>query len=564
MASARPGKAAVPDAAAGRLAHREHDERWVVAGLLMASLVLRLVVLERIRVNSDEPQHLHVVWAWTQGLLPYRDVFDNHMPLFHILSVPALVALGERPNVVLWMRLLMLPLWAMALLFTARIGSTLFGSRVGLWSTVVAGLCPGFFFCSLEYRPDVLWTVLWLAAIAVAVNGPATPRRGFAVGLLLGTAVAVSLKTIVMLLALGLAALATPAVAHHAGRPRRTVLQAGAAAAVGLLIAPGLVTLFFITRGALEPFLDATVWHNLTAGPEAGRGTRAAAVVAVLAIVPIAVAVVRRTPSAELGRKRAFVLLAAGGYAALLLGFWPIITRQDMLPAFPLLAIAVTAWLASPRISAARRSGMILPLVVVVEMALVVLNPNVYRAEAADASAFLGDILRLVPPGEAVLDPKGSTVFRPRAVFRVFDSITRAQIRRGLITDDFADELVRSRAHVVAGDLDYLPPAARRWARIHYLAVANYPSEGCVRVAGARFDPAHQTFDVGIPATYALVATGGTPQGLLDGRPYDGPRTLAAGLHTYRPTVDDDHVALLWAAAADQSFSPFDAAGNWR
>src|SRR5262245_31714287 len=297
MASARRGEAAALDAAAGRLTQREHDERWLLAGLLAASLVLRLVVLWRLRVNSDEPQHLHVVWAWTQGLLPYRDVFDNHMPLFHVLSIPALIALGERPDVVLWMRLLMLPLWAMALLLTARIGSTLFGSRVGMWSAAVAGLYPGFFFCSLEYRPDVLWTVLWLAAIALAVNGPATPRRSFAVGLVLGTAVAVSLKTVVMLLALGLGARATHALRRHGGRPWRVVLVAGAAAAAGLLIVPALVTSFFTVQGALEPFLDGTVWYNLTASPDAGPGTRAAAILAALATVPIVLAVVRRTPS---------------------------------------------------------------------------------------------------------------------------------------------------------------------------------------------------------------------------------------------------------------------------
>ena len=32
------------------------------------------------RVNTDEPQHLHVAWSVAQGLLPYRDVFDNHSP----------------------------------------------------------------------------------------------------------------------------------------------------------------------------------------------------------------------------------------------------------------------------------------------------------------------------------------------------------------------------------------------------------------------------------------------------------------------------------------------------
>jgi prolipoprotein diacylglyceryltransferase len=43
---------------------------------LVAAAALLLVIGARVcyvfthRVNGDEPQHLHVVWAWTQGLLP--------------------------------------------------------------------------------------------------------------------------------------------------------------------------------------------------------------------------------------------------------------------------------------------------------------------------------------------------------------------------------------------------------------------------------------------------------------------------------------------------------------
>ena len=49
-----------------------------------------------LRFNSDESQHLHVVWGWTVGLLQYRDVFDNHAPLFHILLSPILRLVGVR------------------------------------------------------------------------------------------------------------------------------------------------------------------------------------------------------------------------------------------------------------------------------------------------------------------------------------------------------------------------------------------------------------------------------------------------------------------------------------
>src|SRR6185312_17228889 len=75
---------------------------WPFCGAL---LVLRVVYAWALHVNSDEPQHLHVVWAWTQGLLPYRDVFDNHAPLFQLICAPLLALLGERADLVALMRL---------------------------------------------------------------------------------------------------------------------------------------------------------------------------------------------------------------------------------------------------------------------------------------------------------------------------------------------------------------------------------------------------------------------------------------------------------------------------
>lgn len=74
------------------------------------AIALRAFSLVRYRIDSDEPQHLHVVWQWTQGLLPYRDFYDNHMPLFHLLFAPLLQAAGESERVLLLGRLAMLPL----------------------------------------------------------------------------------------------------------------------------------------------------------------------------------------------------------------------------------------------------------------------------------------------------------------------------------------------------------------------------------------------------------------------------------------------------------------------
>src|SRR5437762_10194405 len=66
--------------------------------MIALQFAVRLVYDLRLRVDTDEPQHLHVAWTWTQGLVPYRDAFDNHAPLFHLAMAPLVAAFGERAD----------------------------------------------------------------------------------------------------------------------------------------------------------------------------------------------------------------------------------------------------------------------------------------------------------------------------------------------------------------------------------------------------------------------------------------------------------------------------------
>ena len=531
----------------------------------MIGLALRVVMAWRFRVDSDEPQHLHVVWAWTRGMLPYRDVFDNHMPLFHLLTAPALLVIGERPTALLWMRQLMLPQWGAALLITALIGRRLFTARVGPWSAVLAGFYPLFFFCSLEFRPDVLWTVLWLWAVLIAIGGRPTIGRGFLLGLVLGTAAAVSLKTILMVFAFGVAIGLTVWIAPAERRPWRRLCSAGVAAAAGVALPPVLVATLFLSDGAFGPFLYGTVWHNLTPGLDAADKlpVRVIAVALMILAWRAGRSLVQHAPSLEIGLRRAFVLLVATSYVALLVGVWPLVSRQDHLPAIPLVAILVTA--AVMGLPLRRPAGSIgIGLAVAIELAVVMLNSSVRLGEADRTVAFESDVLGLVRAGEPVLDPKGDAVFRPRAIYWVLEGVTRTRLRRGLLTDDFAGRLVRAHVRVVAGNVENLPAQTRHWVRAHYLRVTRYPGTGGILVAGARFDEVRGGFEVGIPALYAVVEPSGAPHGLLDGQLYEGVRRLRPGFHSYLPAPGESHVALLWSNAARRALSPYDAEGNWR
>src|SRR5713226_3275511 len=209
-----------------------------VLTLLAALLLLQVTYLFRYHVNMDEPQHLHVVWGWVHGLLQYRDVFDNHSPLFHLLCTPLFAALGERSDVLLPMRLAMIPLYGLTLWSLYTIGRVLFSPRVGLWAAVLAGFFPPFFLCSVEFRPDNLWTALWLLTLAVLIGGRLTWARSFTVGVLLGTALGVSMKTTLLLAVLSSAVLAAVLLPVPSGG-RTSLAQCGphvVAALSGLLV----------------------------------------------------------------------------------------------------------------------------------------------------------------------------------------------------------------------------------------------------------------------------------------------------------------------------------------
>jgi len=55
----------------------QHSEHLPVLLFSVVVLLLRIVSVFHYHFDSDEPQHLHVVWGWTHGLLQYHDIFDN-------------------------------------------------------------------------------------------------------------------------------------------------------------------------------------------------------------------------------------------------------------------------------------------------------------------------------------------------------------------------------------------------------------------------------------------------------------------------------------------------------
>jgi len=528
-----------------------------------ALLALRVLLAFRLPVNSDEPQHLHVAWAWLHGYVPYRDVFDNHAPLFQMLFSPLLALIGERADIVPLARLAMIPLYMAALGLTFAIGRTLFSSRVGITAALIATAAPVFMQVSVEYRPDQLWMVLWLAAIAVGVSALPARQKYALAGLIVGAAFATSLKTVLLAAASGGAAIA---VAWLAGWPRAAMSRRDVAlfAAFALLV-PGIVVVYLVHVGAAQAALYCLFSHNVDAG--LGHWRHAEWRLLALLGCPAAMLVTRnllRPQATRVALLRCLAMLTTAFYMSALYAFWPLVTHQDLLPMLPIVYVGIAAIVhpPEPAVSRGRLVDSLGPATAAIAVgALCVANLASVLLLDADAmngqQAQLRRILQLTRPGDPVMDGKGLAIFRARPTYWALEGITEQRLRDRTIADDIPERLAATSTPLVVADR--LPVEDRRFVDRNYFCVGDG-----LYIAGQRMHAnsgVTRTFRVEIPQTYALVAARGDSQARIDGIDAQAPVFLAAGPHTL-DVAGDDIVWLVWSAALQRGLSRADIVGG--
>jgi hypothetical protein len=558
-------------------------DRWLAALLLLTGLIIRVFYVWHFRIDSDEPQHLHVVWAWANGMLPYRDVFDNHAPLFQALSAPLFHLLGVRPDILIPMRVAMLPIYVATIFCVWKIAAALFPPRIALWTAVLTAFCPvyhapemgSFFFTSIEYRPDELWALLWLATLTVLVTRPVTPRRALVAGLLLGLSFTVSMKTTLYILTLLFSFVGMVLARRAMGAAaldRRALLRCVGMALLGMVVMPALVVLFFVMKGAGPDMYYCVIKHNVLPQPR-HLGPLLRQTAHWLLWLPIAVVgswIIARLPQpAEIRTRIVFIYLAGVLFFLTLVWYWPILTAEDYLPFFPAMMItagAAIVWLTGYLSRMARLPAFILPaLCAAGELAFIVTEPHAGDPSAAasplvdqttDRIGFVADILKLTEPTDFVMDAKGETIYRQRASRQVMEALTIHRLLLGLNKDDIVDRLIETRTPVLS--------SRRMTARAHEFIRANYIVVAWrLKALGQLIRGRDQklsvpcSFEITIPARYTLVTPSGTPTGELDGTPFTGPRELAVGHHEFKLSGEPESVALVWANAIDRGFSPF-------
>lgn len=560
-----PGPLPSPDA-------RVPGERLAAAVVAAVLVALRFVYAGRLRVDSDELQHLHLAWGWSVGLVQYRDLFDNHLPAFHLLLAPLVRATGETPAIVEVARLAMVPLFVGTAFATWRLGRHVASPRVAAWGTLLGVGTFEFYARSLEARADDLWAFAWVAGLAVAVGGPFTRGRALATGAWFGFACLASVKSALLLLTFagGAVGLGLVAPTVRAAWPARRVLAAAGFMALPALALVGALAVWLASLDALVPLVRGVFLHTVVPGD--GDPTRTAVAVAVLvvgtaALLAAARAVVARS-APEVGPRRALLLLACGLFVLVLETVWITSARQDKLPVVPvlgvLLATGVDAFVR--RRGAARGDAPgtvarvavgVLAGIVAVAFGRTVFNRRPWVDETAGVRAYLAEVLAVTRPGETVLDPKGQSVFRRRPTYPVYERFTRERIDAGLDDDPAVRDVV---AH---GTWCFSPGTSKYGDATTAFLLAHTFRTGRLRVAGARagpFDPG-ATFDVsiGVPGVYTVVREDGAPfAGTVDGVPFAGPRPWAAGPHVVGTGPGPStRLAVVPAAFVERGGAPF-------
>lgn len=541
-------------------------ENLLAAGFLSIAMIIRVIDVFTRNFDSDEPQHLHVIWGWAHGYLQYRDIFDNHTPLFQLLFAPLFALLPEWHGALYVMRLATFPFYLSALLCTYLIGKTLFSHRAGLWSMVILAMFGRFFIKTLEFRPDSLWAALLVAGIYLMVRQPMSKKSSLLVGLVFGAALSVSFKTMIMLAAV---MIALPLAWAVAGRfsliALKQRLKNFGFVTIGFFMIPIVLIIIFYSLHALPEFYYGVIQHNAMAHGKSTVDLSARLFRFILwmtAIGLFAKYVASVTQDEEKKQNRVFVMAAGFTYFAILSSFWPIVTHQTQLPMFPLLIVSLVPFLMGEYPVPGKLSSpwagvniapltILLGIIAVTELIDLTRGSSMVGRHLYQNPQLWKDVLKYTDSDDYVMDVKGESIFRMRPYFYGFETITVQLVASGIIPDNAADSLIAKPTYVVAAEKFGRYPNG-----LQAFVQANYLRAGTLFVAGKKLtnirtdSHAVEEFSLALPGRYAIINQAGQlVPGTLNGQYGTGVFDIETGQQTFAPVGKLTSLTVIWDKA---------------
>ena len=569
--------------AAGRLACAVSLALWAAVVVLLAwGLVFRWGLARRQPLDFDEFHHLHVAWCWTQGLIPYRDFWDNHPPLMHLLLACLQPIRGETVETLFVWRLAAFGMAVAVLAATFVLARRVFDSATGLAAVALLACVQVFTDKTVEVRPDlgmILFCVLTVWLVLRAMDGKSRRARAAnwaAAGVCFGLATLFSTKSLMaaVALAVGLVGLAL----CRWSRRLRSGLGCGGAqecprgqvlgiarglgwALLGFCLPVAPVVVFFAGHGLLAEMLRFTVLENV------GYPDRFSAVRSLGPVwsTPVALTFGLGLLLAGIGQFRKWARRDAS-LVLLIVAVVLVIEYGFIMPApyahsvcLPLVFLAVFGgWVlrsaiglvTRPRMSAVAAwgggAGAVLILVAGMADSLVRLGLS-HQGDAAELHrqlALTSRVLELTGTDDAVFSDAPVAVFRRQACFYptlYYGVLDR--YRRGEIKPSIAEDLRRVGCALVVTSFPprLIPPDDERFVQTHFVQI-----EPQLYVPGRSFSPEELgrgpvVFEVVTPGVYTIDAATDV---LVDGEPVTTEVRLERGNHTVGASSDSGWVRI--------------------
>ena len=478
----------------------------------IAGVLLSIAFLLPVRVAfaksfaMDEFLYAHWGWMTSQGQHAGVDFFVTHFPLIACLTSLPFRIVGSDPTAILYDRLLMAPIFALACAAALAINSRI-SFAAGIFAPMLLCLNAVLVGSIMEIRPDSLAIALFLAASALLLwTGKMRMPLSFLGGILLVLSVLSSEKALVYSPAILVASLVEfrGAPAEERAGVARRLCAAGCGAAAAIL-----AVLLYLFHGNAFHFWAGEWWsyarlHESSYPSPHWLGLRMLATLVVkepILTLLAAWAAIRMAGKAARDRGRslwfnpvpAFLLaFLATGSASLLMQRAPFLYSQ--IPAAAALSMLAAAGLALIcEDAAALRKGRARTLSIsgIAAALLLSVATNVWaelkiasRGNSAQMQT-LRTLARISAPSDCVYDNSGGAVARPHADDRYYQTDQVTRIAQAELLQERIPVAIRSRGCALM--LEDIRTAGLPIPLQRFLAESYYPYMDDISVWGKRF-----------------------------------------------------------------------------
>jgi len=511
-----------------------------------------LLLLEKERFRNDELQHIHTSFLASQGKIPYKDYFDNHTPLYQLLTgfEIKLFNLKPSPDFAVKIRRLSFPLMIILSIILGLMVRTFFTKikeKSLAISSLVISLIP---FVAIQARPEPIWGALFFLSIYLFSFGPPTIKISFLIGLLNGINVCVSLKTLAFIVLPQLLTFPILAIFYPTG----SIFMCALTFIIGFLIFPFILLIYFNHLRALNEFFNFGIFYTISTG---GEKVNIILITTTIIITLVIVYFFVKRFKEKLSPNSA-LFFTIFIFSSIIFGFFPVKesqTRFPFLTAFYLLVSVLIVSIIWKFFKNEWLRKIILLSVILSILSVRIITERLFKNNNADYYNELKVLMALQLPGKGtVMDSKGESIFWERPFYYALETFTIRGINSSVIKDTIAESLSQKSTPVVYNkyffrftqkDLDFFNE--------NYLPLCNTPS---IMVSGKKINT--KNFDLEIPLDYQLICYGGKPAiGVLDGRTYRGENIfLSKGKHSFITADKCKEILIIWSSALQTKAMP--------